>query len=158
MEKRIKLYLDVDGVLNIFPKRTKTKWPDARLAVCHGFNILHSPQMGARLAALDVDIHWLTTWCDLANEWIGPLFGWDELPVVGDEFKDVWARPWWKLQYMQAYEPTGPFIWIDDDLNDDAFEWAETVPYPKMLVRTATHLTSEMLDEIEAWVEKITCM
>lgn len=159
MEKRIKLYLDVDGVLNIWPPRTKTEWTDAKTTVCYGHGIFHSPEMGARLAALNVDIHWLTTWSDLANEWIGPLFGWDELPVVGNEFHQDWySEPWWKLQYMQSIEHDGPFIWIDDEIDEDAIEWAEGLAgTEKVLVQTATHLTPRMIEKIEEWIQKITC-
>lgn len=149
---RPRLFLDVDGVVNIFPPHTKTDWPDVERTRCMGFPITYSPMMGARLAALDCDIVWLTTWCDEANEWIAPLFGWDALPVIQRE-NEV---GWWKLNALRELLPgtKRPFIWIDDDINSEAEEWAHSIDTPSVLVKPETHLTPSMLDLVEQQIEK----
>ena len=46
-----------------------------------------------------------------------------------------------------------PFVWIDDELFQDAYRWAEGVAQPRRLVRPMASLgmTDEQLQEVEAF-------
>lgn len=150
----VPLLLDVDGVLNCVGRRpTQESWTDWTTAMCiEKWPICHSQQMADALRELDVDIHWLTTWEDLANEWIGPLFGWEELPVLKtgyahaaagqiyvpnipyEEFKYDNPTGWWKFEMAQRFyhdevlaKGQWQMVWIDDDLATEqpARDWAK---------------------------------
>lgn len=177
--KKPRLYLDVDGVLNLRGIWTDKIWHDVRRSKCLGFPIDWSLTMGDRLKALPVDIYWLTTWGahDNANKWIAPLFGWDALPVVGAERQESadglmivqYGRGsvgrWWKFaaleEQLAAEEDHPPFIWIDDQLagemtnDDDIRAWLETLPVKTMVVSPHSGLLPSHIDAIEHWLEEI---
>jgi hypothetical protein len=75
-----------------------------------------SKKMGARLAALDVEIRWLTTWSWDAVK-VAQIIGLPtDLPVVAEYGVSSPLR--WKWQAVQRFlseEPGRPYIWIDDD-------------------------------------------
>lgn len=117
------LALDVDGALS--PVRrphgvVERTWHDIE-AVPHSPGPLHlSLSLGLELAALDVDIVWVTTWGDLANHHVAPALGWDPLPVLVDPNPHPPAaagREVWKARAVDAYvvehEPPA-LVWIDD--------------------------------------------
>ena len=103
--------------------------------------ITRSLKMGERIAALDADIVWLTTWevDDHANTFIAPLFGWDDLPILhaGEEWH---RRGWWKSTVAQKFimENPRPFIWLDDDLHySDSrgeVDWVRDCGVPFLLI------------------------
>lgn len=157
------VFLDVDGVLNAVPldgvaPKTFTDWQTSRR---NGFRIIHSPEMGARLAALEADIYWLTTWCELANEHIGPLFGWGELPVLGQaQWRNDRGPGWWKSKAAEQFvaEHHRPYVWIDDDLGSATRNgecgWLISDETPRLLVSpsTGTGLRPDQLAAIETFV------
>jgi hypothetical protein len=107
----VNLYLDVDGVLYPMSARGTsdfTDWVDADF-------FTFSPDMVARLGALDVTTHWLTTWRGEANDVLCPSFGWEPLPVLERRREALW----WKLEALTAAQRSDePFVWIDDELNE----------------------------------------
>lgn len=114
------LLLDVDGVLapGFFGERSDNlDWsfePIVATDEASGqFRVMLSREMGAALMALDVDIHWLTTWRHHANTQIGPRIGLPQLPVLGDD-NEEW--PWKVLEVLKMLlRKEGPVFWIDDD-------------------------------------------
>ena len=110
---RPRLYLDVDGVLSPFviPDSGTDTWTDwDRDAFAPT-----SRAMADALAALPVDIHWLTTWRDEANTHLAPRFGWPARPVL-DRDREI---HWWKLDALLDDHPEGvPFVWCDDELDE----------------------------------------
>lgn len=74
------LLLDVDGVLS--PLGLPETWPDFRPVPDAPYWLVVSPRMGEALAALPATRYWLTSWDELANEWVAPALGWSPLPVV----------------------------------------------------------------------------
>ena len=120
--------------------------------------ITHSLEVGRAIAELDVDVIWLTTWREEANQWIGPLFGWPKHAVVAIEDEDMlnW-RTWWKLdaaKRLYAEEP-GPLIWADDDLDVfvDAYEWCKEVDGLPIVPRINVGLTRGHLEQMREYVE-----
>lgn len=120
------LFLDVDGVINPCdpwsPIKTSGAWRD--WVTVPNAPAYVSPEMGRRLAALDAEIVWLTTWEDRANRRIVPVLGWDECRWADrSQFEE---EPWWKLDCVLRHVNLGrgPFIWIDDQIDSYRDEWS----------------------------------
>lgn len=157
------LFLDVDGVLNAFNVKGSRgrAFPSFQEAKCNGFRIMYSLEMGNRLAALDVDIFWLTTWeiDDLCNKEIGPLFGWEPLPVI-DRGEYDQPGQWWKSSAARDFikGDNRPFIWLDDDLADaetlKEIEWVKDCGVPNLLISPNPWigLTPRQIDKVEAFI------
>lgn len=133
------LLLDIDGVLCPWgwltpPEGFREYIPEAQVYV--------SESNTHRLASLQehFDFVWCTAWEADANLTIGPVHELDPLPVIefgtrrvghriflpesvhsGLSFTSTWKLPW----VVEWAEDKGPLAWIDDDLGEDAFEWAD---------------------------------
>lgn len=115
------LFLDVDGVLNCIGGRGED-WDDFEqynmMPFGRGpFRLYLSKTMCAELAALPVEIIWLTTWCEEAPVLIAPAVGFPEYPVAGFG-NDLSGRKVSKQGCLEIWlEENGlrPFIWVDDD-------------------------------------------
>ncbi len=158
MGDRVRLLLDVDGVLNAVGSRCPD-WQEWYVAKCRGATITYSPEVGRAIAELDVDVLWLTTWREEANRWIGPLFGWPKHAVIAIEDEDMLSwRSWWKLDAAQRLygENAGPFIWVDDDLDAmvDAYDWCKSVDGLPIVPRTDIGLSRADLLEMRRYVEQ----
>ncbi|MGI8869327.1 MAG: hypothetical protein ACR2F6_10880 [Mycobacteriales bacterium] len=157
-----RLYLDVDGVLNLITDRIPSL--RHRSFRTGAFRITwYPPAIGALKSWLSEDrvsITWLTTWETMANERIGAPMGLPELPVAtrddapaGDGY-----GPWWKLATVQqAYDAGGPVIWVDDDIADtpSAARWiGRTDPGRLLAISPAPDagLTKSELKTIERWL------
>jgi hypothetical protein len=159
---RVRILLDVDGVLNaVTPNPDPEQWPDWNVVKVNGFRICYSPTVGRffrRMAETEgVELQWLTTWGHTANEELCEVL---DIPVC-----DVAGAPplqekhWWKLQVAKALWEGDhvPFVWIDDDLggdDDGAAEWITSLrPYSIGIKPDWRRgLTQRLLDEIETFV------
>lgn len=87
------------------------------------------PAVGPRLAALDCELVWASTWRDDANDAVAPLLGLPRLPVVDwpaeptggepadEEHTDEGPRGLhWKTRHIVAWAGRRPFIWVDDEI------------------------------------------
>lgn len=168
--RRPMVFLDVDGVVNRFPTleripRRKHEFDDLREAKVAGFPITFSPEMGRRLAALEADIHWLTTWegGNMANRHIAPLFGWEPLPTIAraDHDKRAGAFGWWKSSAVKVLvaQHRRPFVWLDDELaaarKHGQIAWLRRCGLPHLLVSPELGLLPRHLDRIEAWIASL---
>ncbi len=63
----------------------------------------------------------------------------------------------WKLGPLEAYASGRALAWVDDNLDDSCFEWAETREHPTLLVPTETHLGLEEahVAALESWAAAI---
>lgn len=120
--KRVRLYLDVDGVINA---QMPFGW--GRLQNGHGkdsegyeFRIRWAPRMIEELTKLDVDLVWTTTWRSAAETAIAPLTGLTLPSRVLHPLSGVTTFPsiHWKLEALIAdqRESPSPFIWVDDEI------------------------------------------
>lgn len=149
------LFLDVDGVLNALDGLNKGDWDDfkkvkveAPLGGVYGiggyrFTMRFSKTMCAALAALDVEIHWATTWEHLANENLWRHTGLNDYPVAcrmatgmthgiatGEE---IWWK-WVQIRKMLEVDPR-PMIWCDDEaIPAHAHEWLEANGVAHLLI------------------------
>ena len=91
------LLLDVDGVVNDLPSvmGIQRPWPEERHPI-GGIELavpLHIPPLVEYLDLL-CEIHWCTTWREMANQILPDLIGIGPYPVVGaDDPADTWG---WK--------------------------------------------------------------
>jgi HAD domain in Swiss Army Knife RNA repair proteins len=163
--------LDVDGVLNALlphglPGTEEQSFQDFRQTEADFFRILYSPEMGRRLMALEADVVWLTTWERRANEEIGTIFGWPELPYLERRPEyDIggWLTGWWKSMAAQDWvetHPGVPFAWIDDDLADahrnGELTWMSKLPadtrYYTLSPVASYGISPPAMDALEDWV------
>lgn len=128
---RVRLYLDVDGVLNAW--YADHRWGDIAEGVADRFTIKWSPTMVAALAALDVELVWLTTWRNEAQNIIEPLLGltphWFHEPsrvlhpLSGET---TFPSMNWKFAALMVEQEENPckFVWMDDELEHNQIVWA----------------------------------
>ena len=69
----------------------------------------------------------------------------DRLARLGEHF-----AAHWKLGPLEEFATGRALAWIDDNLDDSCYEWAEQREHPTLLVPTETHLGLE-----EAHVEAL---
>lgn len=162
------IFLDVDGVLNAVSKnapKRNTGWEgEWRTEKVDGYNILFSVELVGRLNALaardDVQIIWLTTWCERAASNISPALGLNgqDWPVIGAERDEMsYTAGWWKLsklrQYRKLHGLYGPSYWVDDDLQfyQPAVDFVrEEREYLRAISPVMHHgLTKKHIEEIE---------
>jgi hypothetical protein len=128
------LLLDVDGVL--FPLGDRA---DCEVRPVPGHEHLrYGVETGARLRSLlpVFKLVWATSWEHEANEVVAPLFGLPPLPVVvfDDEAGEGES---WKLPAIKAYVGDRPFVYVDDDIGNDALAWAKDRSAPTLLLPVA---------------------
>jgi hypothetical protein len=111
------LLLDVDGVL--VPTRPAPgfdRWVGVVL----------------RALALEFQLVWATAWEQRANGLLASRFGLGELPVI--EFRQSRGATS-KLECVRAAVGDRPVAWVDDDLHEDAFAWAQSRRARTLLLR-----------------------
>lgn len=129
------ILLDIDGVLN--PLFSFTLEEDGFIHFSKGWaswslnSDLHKPLL-ERLNSI-AEIHWCSSWLDESN-YINAFFqlpkDYPYVPLrnVGFENINNHVLPeTWKLnsvkEYTSSYEDK--LVWVDDEIYDDAFQWAE---------------------------------
>jgi hypothetical protein len=163
------LLLDVDGVLNAAVLDLPEGW---QRGTFNGFLLSWDPTVTARLRELHqsgrVEIQWLTTWAEKADELLAEPMG---LPrglrvharpgAASTGFSGEWrgASGWWKLaaaREVVLQQPGRSIVWIDDDLAeqaDDVVKWLSANPHVLVVAPDLfVGLTHEHLDEIESWL------
>lgn len=149
--------VDVDGVLNAV---CMTCGPGQRRERLNGYGITWTPAVTDRILGLHteglVELRWLTTWAELANEHIGPAFGWPSLEVVAGPYDmSTSAAEWWKLGHVQALAGDRRIVWTDDDIHYDpeTCDWLKTQPnILPISPNTTVGLTNDHIDKIEGWL------
>jgi hypothetical protein len=175
--ERPHLFLDVDGVLNAFELDLSSdaeRFDDFDVhevefefeaGYPQTFIVCLSPTMGARIAQLAVDIHWVTTWEHRADSDIAPLCG---LPrglhvLTPRDEAEEWDLDWKFLEVRRSVKrDPRPFVWIDDDI--DYFQdgpitprdWAAGTSLPNLLIAPdpGTGLLPHQLDAVEEFVRR----
>jgi hypothetical protein len=164
------LLLDVDGVLNAVHPRLPAGW---RRGTFNGYVLSWNPTVTARLhewhASGRVELQWLTTWTERADELLAEPMG---LPrglrthgregVLSTGFSGVrrGVSGWWKLAAARAVaeaEPGRRIVWIDDDLVTPAADTGEWLAANAHVLVVAPDLfaglTHAELDRVEAWLD-----
>ena len=171
------LFLDVDGVLSVFEKDVGGHVEmfddfamhdvpsDVVAGYRHSVAVWLSPSMGARIAGLAVDTHWVTIWEHRAGSAIAPRCGLPrDLPVLsrGDGVEE-WDLDWKFLGVRRVVEhDPRPFVWIDADidfLEDGSVTprvWAESISVPSLLIAPDARpgLLPRQLDEVDEFIRQ----
>lgn len=155
--------VDVDGVVAPLDNELSDAWPDLMPTRTNGFPMAFSKVMGSRLATVAASRVWLTTWEHNANRFLLSELGWGPLPTLLSSWQldaypthpDVPSPPetagknWWKLSVLVRllrFAAEDPFadglslppalLWMDDALDEHpaAFLWAESCPFPALLL------------------------
>jgi len=128
------LLLDVGGVLTPYGAGLPAGYSERQIG---GFWVVWSDAHAQRLARLtgSFELVWATTWEQHANTALAPALNLAPLPVITFTRGSTATR---KLQSVTEFVGRRAAAWIDDDLYEDAYEWAamrnETVP--TLLVQT----------------------
>ena len=175
------LMLDVDGV--IAPFGLGGECPENHYEQRFGFGdmtVFLANDLANRIRRLQrcCDLMWATAWEERANEMLLPHLGLqDELPLIefdhrleneglGPEvvgahrrLKEITFDPGvltWKLPWIKQWaemNPDRPFVWIDDEIEKDAFEWADAREVPTKFICTDPRvgMTEGHANVIELW-------
>ncbi len=140
------LAVDVDGVLSLFGFE---ETPDeCRMELVDG--VLHciSLRAGRRLQRLaeHYDLVWATGWEEKANFYLPMILGLAELPYLSFDGGARFGSAHWKLGPLQEYSEGRALAWIDDNLDDSCYRWAQERELPTLLVPTEP---DRGLDEVE---------
>lgn len=154
---RAYLFLDVDGVVSALSSRHG--FGDGRRHRVDGFDLTLSKSLGLRLRALDVDVLWLTTWGEQAND-IGRLIGLPEYPIAGSPPNGATSSGPWKLDLVRerVQGERRPFVWADDDaIGPEAEVWAGGIDVPNLLIKPRSNrgLTPADVDAVEVFATRI---
>jgi len=117
------ILIDVDGVLNPWSKQGPN-WREYRaVADAITWNVVLTPDHGTMLRTLAAETGaervWATTRDHDANREIGPRIGLPELPVIETRTHPGQPGVHPKVPPVAEYVAGRPFVWFDDDLNDD---------------------------------------
>ena len=163
------IYMDVDGVLNgVMAAPADGGWDRDtwRRFKAKGFYITFHTELIERLKAIeareDVEIFWLTTWCDDAPALLSPEFGigadWEVLGSYLYEHQGV-TLGWWKATNIEAHlRETKPnkFVWLDDDIQHELGftpEWIQEVPGLSIAPRLWVGLDKKQIKQIEIFLD-----
>lgn len=143
------LLLDVDGVLQPVGRSVP---PGYERFTGRDSEVVLNRQHGVWLVDLasSFDLVWATTWGASANRFIGRLLGLPDLPHV--DLSDLPRTGTRKLASVAEHVGVRPVAWIDDELYDDAYAWAEQRPSPTLLLRTSAGV-GMTADHVRAMVE-----
>lgn len=182
------LMIDVDGVLNPFPLDRHSSLPGLGFELHHltpqdydvsnplhgnanTYQVYLNPEHGRMLLELaektGIELAWGTTWEHEANRLIAPLLGLPELAQVArfprPGFR--WTGQTWKLEGMRTFAAQPemadrPVIWLDDDLHDDAIDWARErtaggAPTAIVQVNGGSGFRQRHVEWIESWLERL---
>lgn len=164
----VRVFLDVDGVLNSYPvPRLRYVWERRRTVRAWDFVLHVRPSIVARLLRMPrerkVEVVWLSTWSRHCTDDLEPALGIEEsLPVVPmpDDSLNRFANDperWWKAiavrEWLEADEERRA-IWIDDDLAAPVTHARFAEDFPERLTMIAPSfaqgLTSAHLRQIRA--------
>jgi HAD domain in Swiss Army Knife RNA repair proteins len=132
------LFVDVDGVISLFGWQPGT--PPG--AFHHIDGIVHciGHDAGRRIKALAsrFELVWATGWEDKANDYLPSLLALEqrELPFLTFDGRAVFGSAHWKVDAIDEYAGDRPAAWIDDNLDETCWAWANGRRPPTLLVET----------------------
>ena len=148
------LILDVDGVLSPTGRSVP---PGFERVTSDAFDVVVCPQHGEWLRSLTslFEPVWGTTWGDAANAVFGSVLGLPSWPVI--PLVNLPRDGTRKLSAVSRYVDERAVAWVDDELYDDAREWAEARSAPTLLLptRPSVGLTEMEVDRLRAFGKEL---
>ncbi len=148
------LLVDVDGVLNRFGLGGHPLPEEVKLVKAGGYSLHISDINTKRLQRLSEHFKmvWATIWEGDANKYIAPLHDLPNWPYIIFQHCYYDGVSTWKLNDVQKYVGERPMAWIDDDIQKDAYAWADErkEEIPTLLLRTDPFdgLTEEIVEQL----------
>jgi HAD domain in Swiss Army Knife RNA repair proteins len=158
------LFLDVDGVISLFGFAPDAGPLPGPLHWIEGVAHCIPEEIGERLVRLaeEFEIVWATGWEERANEHLPFILKlpFRDLPCLYFDGQAVFGTAHWKVDAIAEYAGDRPAAWVDDNLNEDCFAWAEGRTAPTLLVETQPEegLTDEQVAELLGWAERATSL
>jgi hypothetical protein len=130
------LAVDIDGVISLFGFEEQPA--RSRLQLVDGIMHCLSPDAAGRVLRLadEFELVWASGWEDKANYYLPTALGLPELPHLSFDGAARFGTAHWKLGPLEAYCRGRALAWIDDNLDDSCFEWAQRRSEPTLLVPT----------------------
>ena len=132
------LFVDVDGVISLFGFSAGE--PPGTFHQIDGIVHCIGADAGRRLKRLAerYELVWATGWEEKANEYLPRLLELDsrDLPVITFDGRAVFGSAHWKVDAIDEYARDRPAAWIDDNLDETCWAWAERRSSPTLLVET----------------------
>jgi hypothetical protein len=149
------LFVDVDGVISLFGFAFDDVPGNFTqvdgVAHCIGF---HAGERLSRLAER-FELVWATGWEDRANDHLPYLLGWGdvELPTLTFDGRAVFGSAHWKVGAVDEYAGKRPAAWIDDNLDERCWAWANGRVAPTLLVETESPIgiTEQHVELLLEW-------
>lgn len=155
------LFLDVDGVISLFGFAPNAGELPGPLHWIDGVAHCIPEDVGARLVTLaeGFELVWATGWEERANDHLPHLLNlpFRDLPSLTFGGNAVFGSAHWKLDEIDLYAADRPAAWVDDNLNEACYRWAEGRTAPTLLVETSppVGLTDEHVSELLRWAERL---
>ncbi len=149
------LLVDVGGVLSPYGATPPADFEEREIG---GFWVVWTDEHRHRFAQLTpfFQLVWATTWEHYANQALAPELGIEPLPVISFVRGETQTR---KLTSVCDFVADRPAAWIDDDLYEDAFDWATTrnERTPTLLVQTTPSIgfTNEHVAELIEFAQRV---
>src|SRR6476620_6964480 len=159
------LAVDIDGVISLFgfdpplaPGKVDPKDAPGEFHLIDGMLHCIALDTGPRLTRLAAtyELVWASGWEARANDHLPGLLGVPELPYLTFDGRAQFGTAHWKLRSLADYARSRPLAWIDDNLDQSCYEWAERRSEPTLLVPTesAVGLIDAHVEALEAWVRE----
>jgi hypothetical protein len=155
------LFVDVDGVISLFGFAPGEGTLPGPLHWIDGVAHCIPEDVGTRLVSLaeTFELVWATGWEERANEHLPYLLGlpFPDLPTLNFDGRAVFGSAHWKVDAIDEYAGDRPAAWIDDNLDETCFAWAEGRSAPTLLVQTdsAEGLTDEHVERLMGWAREV---
>lgn len=136
MLKRPLVLLDIDGPLNPFLSFRLQEDGYERVQGGYAMWMLHRKH-GDWIRALLVhaDAMWATSWQDVANEVAAPFYGLPALPVIHFTQPSANDTRQFKLREVLEVSEGRPFVWIDDEIEDESLARVQSRGTSALIVR-----------------------
>jgi hypothetical protein len=150
----------VDGVIAIFGFAPDAR-PPGRAHPIRGTEHFIAESTGGHLRRLAerFELVWATGWEDAAEEHLPDLLGLPRGALHTLTFGDLVAGgpAHWKIGPIEDYAGGRPAAWIDDNLDERCFAWAEERRAPTLLVPTdpAVGVSDAHVEELLAWADAL---
>jgi hypothetical protein len=160
-QSRPLLFVDVDGVISLFGFSPGAGDLPGPLHWIDGVAHCIPEDVGRRLVTLAerFELVWATGWEERANEHLPFLLKlpFRDLPCLSFDGRAVFGSAHWKVDAIDLYAGDRPAAWVDDNLNEECFAWAQHRAPPTLLVETSSPvgLTDEHVSQLMDWAESL---